>query len=705
MTSIPSINNAFYQTQAIGSLDNQLNNLETELGTGEVSQNYAGLGNDRGLAISLQSQLSQLSNYSNVMNTVGVRLTSAQNALSAIATSANTVQSTALTSTFALNGNGQTNDQATANGQLQEIVDALNTQVGNDYIFSGTNTSTPGVVPVDEMLNGDGNQAGLVQLINERAQADGVNALGRLAIPPPGTAEVLGSGATLQPDAPATVSGTVNLSSLSATSGTLVVNGTSITINSGDGAAAVVSDINAQSSTTGVSASLNSNNRLVLQGANATTAVTIGGASSSAVLSELGLSAGTTNPTNLIAQGAASNPQTLTIDVGANPALTITFGTGAGDVSTLAGLDAALAGLQGGTASVDPTDGNISIAALNNTDSITVGGTATLSNFGISAGTTPPGAGTSVSLSDDVAGSVFGLKVTGISSTLTGATVTGPTGPLASTSVNFTGTPTAGQSVTYSFNLPDGTTQQVTLTATTSSPPGANQFTIGATPAATASNFQTALTSAVSTVAGTSLVAASAMAAGNDFFDSDPPLRVNGPPFSTATSLVAGTSANTVIWYTGASSTDPRATATAQISPSVTINYGMQANESALATTVQNIAVMSAMTFSASNANASGAYAALTLRVGDNLNIPNGSQTVQDIEASIAGAQTSVQTATTNNTQTSAALQDIVQNIEGTDSNTVGSQILELQTQLQSSLEVTALLAHTNLVNLLQPLG
>jgi flagellar hook-associated protein 3 FlgL len=296
--------------------------------------------------------------------------------------------------------------------------------------------------------------------------------------------------------------------------------------------------------------------------------------------------------------------------------------------------------------------------------------------------------------------------VTGITSTLTGATVTGPTGPLADTNVNFTGTPTAGQSVTYSFNLPDGTTQQVTLTATTSSPPGANQFTIGATPAATATNFQSALTSAVSTVAGTSLTAASAMAASNNFFDSDPPQRVDGPPFSTATQLVAGTSANTVTWYTGENGTTPaRATATAQISPSVTVDYGMRANESALTTTVQNIAVMAAMTFSASNTNASGAYSAMTQRVGDNLNIPSGSQTVQDIEADIAGSQTAIQTTTTNNTQTSAALQDMVQSIEGTDDNTVGSEILQLQTQLQASLQVTALLAHTNLVSLLEPLG
>jgi flagellar hook-associated protein 3 FlgL len=707
--TIANVQNGYFQTQAIASIESQLTNLQTELGTGEVSSNYAGLGNGRGLAISLQSQIAALSNFDSVIGTVGVRLSGAQNALSAIATSANVVQSSALNSKFTLDQTGQTTDQETANGQLQQIVDALNTEIGNDYIFSGTSTTTPAVVSTNEMLNGNGAQAGLIQLINERAQADlGTDGLGRLVIPPPGAspAEVLGSGAALTPDAPASVSGSNDISSLNSAGGTLVLDGTSIAINPGANAAAIVGDINNQTGTTGVSAALDSGNQLVLTGPDASSALTVGNASSAAVLSELGVSAGTTNPTNLITQGAVPGGDALTIDVGSNPALTITFGTAPGQISTLQGLDAALSGLAGGTASVDTATGNISIEALNSADQITVGGNAPLANFGIAAGTTSSTASTSVSLSEDAANSPFGLKIAGISSTLTGATVSGPTGSPAGVAVDFAANPQAGQSVNYTFNLPDGTTQQVTLTATTASPPGTGQFTIGANPAATATNFQSALTGAVSTVAGTSLTAASAMAAANDFFDSDPPLRVGGPPFATATSLIDGTSANTVSWYTGETGSTPaRSTATAQIDPSMTVDYGMRANEQALTTTVKNIAVMAAMSFSASNPNASGAYAALTQRVGDNLNIPNGSQTVQSIEADIAGAQTAMQTATANNTQTTATLQDMVQNIEGTDSNTVGTQILDLQTRLESSLEVTALLAKTNLVSLLAPLG
>ena len=49
--------------------------------------------------------------------------------------------------------------------------------------------------------------------------------------------------------------------------------------------------------------------------------------------------------------------------------------------------------------------------------------------------------------------------------------------------------------------MPDGTTQSIKLTATTTSPPPTGSFTIGATPAATAANLQTAVTTSITTVA------------------------------------------------------------------------------------------------------------------------------------------------------------------------------------------------------------
>jgi flagellar hook-associated protein 3 FlgL len=127
---------------------------------------------------------------------------------------------------------------------------------------------------------------------------------------------------------------------------------------------------------------------------------------------------------------------------------------------------------------------------------------------------------TSVKVAEDVAGSPFGLKLGSVSSSLTNATVTGPTGSPAAINVDMTaGNPNSGDQITYNFNLPDGTTQSVTLTATSTTPPPTGSFAIGATPAATASNLNAALNTAIGNIANTSLVAASAVAAGNNFFN------------------------------------------------------------------------------------------------------------------------------------------------------------------------------------------
>jgi flagellar hook-associated protein 3 FlgL len=64
---------------------------------------------------------------------------------------------------------------------------------------------------------------------------------------------------------------------------------------------------------------------------------------------------------------------------------------------------------------------------------------------------------TSVKVAEDVAGSPFGLKLSSVSSSLTGATVTGPTGSPAGISINLGATnPNDGDKVSFTFNLPDG---------------------------------------------------------------------------------------------------------------------------------------------------------------------------------------------------------------------------------------------------------
>jgi flagellar hook protein FlgE len=213
---------------------------------------------------------------------------------------------------------------------------------------------------------------------------------------PPANAQILGSGANIDPDAPALLTGTANIAALvSAAGGTLEINGTAIAVNPGDNTAAILAAINAQTGTTGVSAALNVSNRIELTSADADTDIVIGNASTLTLLNDLGLTVGTTFATNLVTQGIASFPQTLEVEVVGVGSHIINFGFGAGEVSTLAELATELALIPGATSSID-ANGNITVSSITPGANIVVSGSATMANFGIQTLTAMPSNGTVV---------------------------------------------------------------------------------------------------------------------------------------------------------------------------------------------------------------------------------------------------------------------------------------------------------------------
>jgi flagellar hook protein FlgE len=207
----------------------------------------------------------------------------------------------------------------------------------------------------------------------------------------PVAAEIQGVGASLSPDALAVGTGTqtgltgaTTLSSLGITSGqTITVTDGSATTTFTATNTSTVSDletaINGGSAT--VTASLNASGELVLTGNNYNTAITVGGTAAS----DIGFGAGhdTFSQTNLITQSAVAQGQTFTVTVGSGAAQTITFGTGTGQVDTLAGLQTAVAALSGVNGTVDTANGDVTLTATSPTNTVTIGGTASASKFGI----------------------------------------------------------------------------------------------------------------------------------------------------------------------------------------------------------------------------------------------------------------------------------------------------------------------------------
>lgn len=313
---------------------------------------------------------------------------------------------------------------------------------------------------------------------------------------------------------------------------------------------------------------------------------------------------------------------------------------------------------------------------------------------------------TSVQAAEDVAGSPFGFKLDAITSTLTGSTVTGPAGAPPAMSVDLGAVnPNAGESVKFTFTLPDGSSETLTLTATASTTPAAGEFTVGASSDITATNLQNALTTALGGLADTALAAASAVKASSDFFDIDaanPPQRVAGPPFNTATAMVNGTAADTVTWYTGeAGTTSARSTATAKVDQDIGVSYGLRANEEGIRWQVQQIAALAAISLPGTDPNTTARMAALNDRIRSALDVPPGTQSIEAIQAELAGAQTTLAAAKDRHQQTNATLSDLLQKVEGVSNEEVAAQILAMQTTLQASLQTTAILYQTNILKYL----
>jgi len=297
----------------------------------------------------------------------------------------------------------------------------------------------------------------------------------------------------------------------------------------------------------------------------------------------------------------------------------------------------------------------------------------------------------------------FGFKLTSVSTDF-GATVTPDAGPPASIEIDFGATnPPEGGAVRLTLALPDGTTKDIAFTATTESPPPANTFAIGATPADTAANLATALDSEIQRVAAVDLAAASAIQTAEDFFAIDagnPPQRVDGPPFDTATAMRDGTPADTIYWYTGDAAADnARDTAVARIDDEITVAYGARANEDGIRHIVQHVALFASMTFSEADPNARERYFAVVARVGSALDAPTGTQHVEAIQTDLAGAKLAAGAAGQRLDDKKPVMQGLIDEIENAQPEEVGAMLLALNTRLQATLQTTAMLSQFTLLD------
>lgn len=314
------------------------------------------------------------------------------------------------------------------------------------------------------------------------------------------------------------------------------------------------------------------------------------------------------------------------------------------------------------------------------------------------------GSASNVTLSED-GSHPFGMKLTSVTSTLANTTITGPTGTPASLSVDVGGQPTAGQAMEITLTLPDGSTSKVTLTAGTEADTSKGVFAIGATTDETAANIQAALQAKLETTAKTDLTAASAVEAANDFFDTAggaAPMRVDGPPYDTATALVAGTADDTVTWYRGTNdATEPRADAHAEVEDGLTVNYGVRANEGAFTSHIKSLALLSTIDVSGGTDTDKALFSSMVDRTKGVLATTTGSDSLQSVAAEIAGAQNTAKSANTRMTVANNTYQTTIDNSMGVDDTQLAVMISSLNTQIEASYKASSILYKLTLTNYL----
>lgn len=306
-----------------------------------------------------------------------------------------------------------------------------------------------------------------------------------------------------------------------------------------------------------------------------------------------------------------------------------------------------------------------------------------------------PVAADTVTLSEEAAGLLFGFKLTSVSATLNGAVLTGPAGAPPALSIALTTQPQAGQTVTLRLGLPDGSSTEFSLTAGS-----LGDFAIGATVTDTANNLHAALQARLTDVGQNELAAASVAQAAQEFFAIGPAaaMRVDGPPFDTATGLIAATPADTVGWYLGDDGGgNPRDTAVAAFDVGVTVGYGMRANELPFAKMVAGLAAVVADDFSAGSAQDERRLEALLGRAKGLLG--QGGKALQVTQAEVAGAAKAGADAAERHRATGLMLGGLLESNEGADAAEVSAKLLTLQTRIEASYQATALIMHLSLTD------
>lgn len=112
--------------------------------SGQISEDYGGLGGKAGSVVSLQSSISMSKAYASAASTAGDRVEAMYDAVDSIIDQITSMKATLSSFSATTSDSGEL--QVTAEEMLESLASLMNTQLGGRYLFSG---SAVGTAPVD----------------------------------------------------------------------------------------------------------------------------------------------------------------------------------------------------------------------------------------------------------------------------------------------------------------------------------------------------------------------------------------------------------------------------------------------------------------------------------------------------------------------------------------------------------------------------
>jgi flagellar hook-associated protein 3 FlgL len=150
MTTLSTLGQNQLLVRQFGTLQGQIQEIQTQVATNQKTQRYGDLGSQISLDINLHNQATQIDNYTKTISQLQVRAGLVDASLSIIHDSAVNVQNLSFNSPQV--GANRVNLVSQAKAAIDQINQRLQTQIDGRNLFSGTQTQSQTMVPQTTLL-------------------------------------------------------------------------------------------------------------------------------------------------------------------------------------------------------------------------------------------------------------------------------------------------------------------------------------------------------------------------------------------------------------------------------------------------------------------------------------------------------------------------------------------------------------------------